>query len=243
MDSRDERLLRSQKRQLVLALFTTCLMAAVLATMAWLNHTRSLSTATEVWVPTLWLDDVHGVDMMDLGEIDTNVAEDNALRRRYVFAVCSNNDESYHLQLAHTNNIGFTFRIYGANEVSAPPAAGYQYVPLNVGGADYYYEYSGDAPLTDGGTTGTAHGETYKRVSENPDAPGETRESIYPAEKVHKDAEAVYWKSGEIRISDSHVDYYVLEVSWTESVTNTKETDMVYLLAQTATDQNVEENA
>ena len=37
MDSRDERLLRSQKRQLVLALFTTCLMAAVLDLTAWLS--------------------------------------------------------------------------------------------------------------------------------------------------------------------------------------------------------------
>ena len=99
----DQRLLRWQKGQLVLALAVTGLLAALWVSLAWLNHTRSLTTATEIHVPTLWINDIHGTNAMNLGEIDVQNTEettsDGKPCRRYVFSVKSNDSNSFRPQL------------------------------------------------------------------------------------------------------------------------------------------------
>lgn len=202
-----------QKRQLILALVTTALLAVVLGTLAWLHYSRALQTITEVHVPSLWLEGPNGqnISTVDLGEIDV---EDGTFSRQYVFAVASNEGNPYFLQLAHTTNIPFTYTIYQASikEQSF------------VTGASVSGEYKNLQDGSDKLAGNKYHVATYGSYK-----------------NVQKNAEPLYWKSAQQVFSQTqkpYISYYVLEVRWgneTEgtNVHNTKETDLIYLMAIT----------
>lgn len=228
----DQRNTRWQKRQLVLALVVSCALIMVLVSLAWLNHTRSLATATRVHVPTLWIDDIHGTNAMNLGEIDVQdvneYTENNRPCRRYVFAVKSNDSNSFRLQLAYTTNIPFTYKLYPAIEYAQERGNCVQ-----VG--TYFYAY-GDPMEPEKKIQ--AHNETYQSVN------SEGNKIVY--KNVHNNAKPTYWISspqtldpgdqaeGSYVTEDSsyYTRYYVLEISWDSSLKNNKETDLVYLLAE-----------
>lgn len=209
-----------QKRQLILALVTTVLLAAVLGTLAWFQYTRKLQTITEVHVPTLWLDNISTVD---LGEIDVENAENGQYRKRYVFAVVSNEGKPFLLQLAHTTNIPFTYTIYNAVESQDVPSGDYE-----AAGGVYY-------------TVGSAVEGGYV----NREDPGLANRDYHVATygeytNVQKNAEPLYWKSDSQAFAQNakpYISYYILEVSWGSgggtNVYNTKETDLIYLMAIT----------
>lgn len=229
----DQRYPQWQKRQLVLALVVSCALAAVLVSLAWLNHTRSLQTATKIHVPALWIDNVRGTNAMNLGEIDVrNPTEytmiDNVKRpcRRYVFSVCSNATApgKFLLQLAYTTNIDFTYRVFAATEFAPDEAITEPGNSITVGG--YRYVYSDDS-LWNGDAVRYPE-KTYARETD-----------VY--DLVHKDADPKYLISEEqdletdpkvVPILGTKVRYYVLEVSWDSNQQNNKETDMVYLMAE-----------
>ena len=48
---------------------------------------------------------------------------------------------------------------------------------------------------------------------------------------VQKNAEPLYWQSYQMDIKRTNPQYFILEVSWDNSIKNNKETDMVYLTA------------
>lgn len=214
-----------QKRQLILALVTTALLAVVLGTLAWFRYTRQLQTVTAINVPSLWLEGANGQDIstVDLGEIDV---EDGTYRRRYVFAVASKDGENYYLQLAHTTNIPFTYTIY---ESSTESSSGTDFE--TVDGTDYFVgkkvtgsylnPSEGDPKLADK----TYHDETYGAYG-----------------NVQKNAEPLYWKSASQSFTQSslpYISYYVLEVNWEgQNIYNTKETDLIYLMAVTAAESS-----
>ena len=228
----DQENTRWQKRQLVLALVVSCALIMVLVSLAWLNHTRSLATATRVHVPTLWIDDIHGTNAMNLGEIDVQNTEettsDGKPCRRYVFSVKSNDSNSFRLQLAYTTNIPFTYTLYPAIEYAQERGSCVQ-----VG--TYFYAY-GDPMAPEKKIQ--AHNETYQSVN------SEGNKIVY--KNVHDNAEPWYWVSkaqtlnskdpaeGNYVTEDSpyYPRYYVLEISWDSSLKNNKETDLVYLLAE-----------
>ena len=228
----DQRNTRWQKRQLVLALVVSCALIMVLVSLAWLNHTRSLATATRVHVPTLWIDNIHGTNAMNLGEIDVQdvneYTENNRPCRRYVFAVKSNDSNSFRLQLAYTTNIPFTYTLYPAIEYAQEQGS---YVQVGT----YFYAY-GD-PMSPEKKI-QAHNETYQSVN------SEGNKIVY--KNVHDNAEPWYWVSkaqtldsgdqteGNYVTKDGsyYTRYYVLEISWDSSLKNNKETDLVYLLAE-----------
>ena len=85
-----------QKRQLILALVTTALLAVVLGSLAWFQYTRKLQTLTEVHVPSLWLEGANrqNIKTVDLGEINV---EGGSFNKRYVFAVASNEKNPFRL--------------------------------------------------------------------------------------------------------------------------------------------------
>lgn len=228
----DQRNTRWQKRQLVLALVVSCALIMVLVSLAWLNHTRSLATATKVHVPTLWIDNIHGTNAMNLGEIDVQdvneYTENNRPCRRYVFAVKSNVAQPFRLQLAYTTNIPFDYTLYQARETGTKDGSCVQ-----VG--TYFYAYG--APMSPERLM-TAHNETYQSVD------SEGNKIVYA--NVHNNAKPTYWISspqtldsgdqteGSYVTEDSpyYTRYYVLEISWDSSLKNNKETDLVYLLAE-----------
>ena len=56
--------------------------------------------------------------------------------------------------------------------------------------------------------------------------------------KVQQSAEPLYWRSdeqetlpGKANANALYVNYYILRISWDETVQNNKETDMIYLMA------------
>ena len=209
-----------QKRQLILALVTTALLAVVLGTLAWLHYSRNLQTITEIHVPSLWLDNISTVD---LGEIDVENAENGQYRKRYVFAVVSNEKSPFLLQLAHTTNIPFTYTIYNAVKSQDEPSGDYEAaggVYFTVGSAveGRYVNW------VDSGLAGNSyHDATYGEYT-----------------NVQKNAEPLYWKSKRQEFTQTakpYISYYVLEVSWGgdqgPNVYNTKETDLIYLMAIT----------
>lgn len=197
-----------QKRQLILALVTTALLAVVLGSLAWFQYTRKLQTLTEVHVPSLWLEGANGqnIKTVDLGEINV---EDGTVSRQYVFAVASNENKPYRLQLAHTTNIPFTYKIYTAGSAG-------NYSPTDEVKGGYKNQNVNTKLATD-----VYHSTTY----------GEYR-------NVQKNAEPLYWKSDKLTFpatetSAPYISYYVLDVSWDKDVYNTKETDLIYLMVMT----------
>ena len=236
----DQRNTRWQKRQLVLALIVSCALMMVLVSLAWLNHTRSLATATKVHVPTLWIDNIHGTNAMNLGEIDVQDVEehttDNRPCRRYVFSVKSNVAKPFRLQLAYTTNIPFAYELYPAIEYTQKNGSCVQ-----VGA--YFYAY-GDPMIPEKCTQ--AHDATYLTTSV--DSEGNATKTVYSEKKVHDMAEPYYWISKEQTLDStdetegSYVTkdgayftrYYVLEISWDGNLKNNKETDLVYLMAERA---------
>ena len=84
----------------------------------------------------------------------------------------------------------------------------------------------------------TAHNETYQSVN------SQGEKTVY--DYVHGNAEPMYWISSPQTLdpgdqteenyvtedSSYYTRYYVLEISWDSSLKNNKETDLVYLLAE-----------
>ena len=211
-----------QKRQLILALVTTALLAVVLGSLAWFQYPRKLQTLTEVHVPSLWLEGANGqnIKTVDLGEINV---EGGSFNKRYVFAVASNEKNPYRLQLAHTTNIDFTYTIYAAQRVETPPSTGdYETV------SGTYYQIG--SPVS---------GKYQNQDSETKLATDVYHSTTYGSYgKVQKNAEPLYWKSDKLTFpatetSAPYISYYVLDVSWDKDVYNTKETDLIYLMVMT----------
>ena len=101
-----------RKRQLILALAVTTLLAVMVGTLAWLNFQRGLQTITRIEMPLLWLKDSEGYDTttINLGNLDVS----SNGRKDIVFAVMATTNTNYILQLAHTTNIPLSYSIYPA---------------------------------------------------------------------------------------------------------------------------------
>lgn len=219
----ENRALSWQKRQLILALVLTAVLAVVLGTLAWLSYNRGLQTVTQVHMPQLTL--LGGADSIpiDLGEIF--IDKENGFRD-YMFSVKSRTDNTkYYLQLAHTTNIPLTYTIYPAERKDTQPNGNY------VQEGDVYFSYSDPLPGA------------YLNLNLNADtklANGDKHEETYGTySNVQKNAEPLYWRSSldnPLQINQSERKYFVLKVSWEEGVANNKETDMIYLTARTLDD-------
>lgn len=214
-----------QKRQLVLALIATAVLAVMVGTLAWLNYNRRLQTATLVDMPNLIIRGPFGSDSVpiELGDIDVTAGENY----RCVFSITASKADAYRLQLAHTTNLPFTYTIYPAVLQSSKPEGKSVYESGN------YYSYStamGGNYLNKDATTGLAITDT-----ENAKSKHEITYGSY--NHVQKNAEPLYWQSNSVAVESANRDYYVLEIHWGPGLTNNKETDMVYLTVETALDE------
>ena len=136
-----------------------------------------------------------------------------------VFCVYSQGaNEKYYLQLAHTTNIGFQYTIYKASVQSD-------------GEISYLgNKYSQDKELA---------GKYLNVDSDSKYATNQYHETTYGNyDKVQQSAEPLYWRSyeqetlpGEANANAPYVNYYILHISWDDTVQNNKETDMIYLMA------------
>lgn len=209
-----------RKRRVIWAVASAALVLLAVPVLAWLYMQRSMETITEIKKPeilSIKAGDMQDIEKLELGTIDISGDQKS---KDVVFCVYSAEaGKSYYLQLAHTTNIGFKYSIYKA---SAPTENGnitylgkqYQQGKLLQGG---YLNLAEDQKHA----TGTYHATTYGKYG-----------------NVQQAAEPLYWKSNarerlleKNTNEEFYVNYYILRISWDETVQNNKETDMIYLMA------------
>ena len=211
-------ILSVRKRRAVISVIIAVLLLLTIPVLAWFYRQRSMETMTQINLPyalRIGAGNTQPIQQLELSNIDVS-------KKKYedvVFCVYSQGGkERYYLQLAHTTNIGFQYTIYKAsvNQGGEISYLGNQYNQgeelagkyLNVDSAEKY-------------ATNQYHKTTYETYDE-----------------VQKSAEPLYWRSanretlpGEANASALYVNYYILHISWDDTVQNNKETDMIYLMA------------
>lgn len=220
MDRREneEKSVRWQKRQLVLALVLATVVAVIMGTLAWLNYERGLITMARMQMPILYLRDEAGSDIsrIDLGSLDIG----STIPTLRVFGVYATADTQYMLQLSHTTNLPLSYKIYQASQ---------SVLDGLTGKVDKFY-YDDKNPITGSQLTDT-HAITFGSYAQ-----------------VQYNAEPVYWQADDARkIKRGETQYYVLEVNWEQSALSDevkrslyKETEMIYVTVATTLDAGTE---
>ena len=207
-----------RKRRAVISVIIAALLLLTIPVLAWFYRQRSMETMTQINLPyalRIGAGNTQPIQQLELSNIDVS-------KKKYedvVFCVYSQGaNEKYYLQLAHTTNIGFQYTIYKAS--------------VNQGGEISYLgnQYS--------------RGEALAGKYLNVDAAGKYATNQYHEityenyDEVQQSAEPLYWRSDkretlpeEANDNALYVNYYILHISWDDTVQNNKETDMIYLMA------------
>ncbi len=211
-----------RKRRAIWAVVSAALVLLAVPVLAWLYMQRSMETITEIKKPeilSIKAGDMQDIEKLELGTIDVSGDQRS---KDVVFCVYSAEaGKKYYLQLAHTTNIGFTYSIYRASMAAKGgdiiTYLGKQYQKGEQLSGKYLN-------LADDGkhATNAYHETTYEKY-----------------DHVQQAAEPLYWKSNgqetlpnkEDANGEFYVNYYILHISWDETVQNNKETDMIYLMA------------
>lgn len=207
-----------RKRRAVISVIIAVLVLLTIPVLAWFFRQRSMETMTQINLPyalRIGAGNTQPIQQLELSNIDVS-------KKKYedvVFCVYSQGaNEKYYLQLAHTTNIGFQYTIYKAsvNQGGEISYLGNQYSQGDVL-AGKYLNVDADSKYA----TAQYHETTYGNY-----------------DKVQQSAEPLYWRSdvketlpGEANANALYVNYYILRISWDDTVQNNKETDMIYLMA------------
>ena len=232
-----KKLRTKEKVKLVIAMVTTVVVLAAVPTLAWFSYQKKMATMAKIDSPAkLSLKAGAGEDIINfkMSGIDTN----DGSSQDFVFCVEGEDISQYHIQLAHTTNINFSYSIYRARETESTGGIPY---PKASGGDPIYYEKVGNA-LSISTVNGTADAYSTRTLGND-----QYEDPSYKAGDIRQRfAEPLYWQTASpILANDENYDefdddesafrnYYVLEVSWGSDVTNDKETDIIYLTAQVA---------
>lgn len=207
-----------RKRRAVISVIIAVLLLLTIPVLAWFYRQRSMETMTQINLPyalRIGAGNTQPIQQLELSNIDVS-------KKKYedvVFCVYSQGEnEKYYLQLAHTTNIGFRYTIYKAS-VQQDGEISYLGNQYSQGDelAGKYLNVDTDGKYA----TNQYHQTTYGGY-----------------DSVQKSAEPLYWRSdeqetlpGKANANALYVNYYILHISWDETVQNNKETDMVYLMA------------
>lgn len=255
--NRFSKLTRKQKIMLIAAVALTLALIVTIPIYAWFYSERKAAEMFKVKYPnSLYINAAHREDrkFFDLDEIDVDeeVNGSRVLSQKYAFSVSGEGTENYTIQLAHTNNNKFTYTIYKAEQMTTPTGAETDHVthpnaedPNDVGDDENLPEnklvFSDDIVAADttlyyktvgNALTGTFLNGTATAATTTPTDPYYIQ--TYGSDtNVHEDSVPVYWQTDITTTIDPNTrrfcDYYILEVSWTASHVNNKETDLVYL--------------
>ena len=255
----------AKKIQVIIASLFSLILLIALPVYAWFVFGGKIEAFTKIKEP----DDLDiraghydAVQYFSLNDIDIEAIADGT-PHRVVFSVSAGDYKiPYQLQLAHTTNIPFKYKIYRAKEypssnIPANPDVIYVSEPLKNQGEDaagytFYYkkktkEVNGEQVLDEvelevknpdsasknnyGRQLALGIGDYYNDTYDDGDAP-----EIY-AVPIYEQSDSITYDS------DSDHDYFILEISWDNTVTdggnfadwnaaaNKKETDMIYLTA------------
>lgn len=232
-DNKDK---KCQMIQLAVSVVVLSVALMVIPTFSWLYYQRNLEARSRVNRPNalaIGAGDARAISELELSDIDTTDGD----YKDIVFCVYSAYQNGYQLQLAHTTNIGFTYTIYPAQKGTSSSAENIQVEYL---GKDYFFSKDTVLPgnyLNQDGEQTTAiknddnlyYKETYDKLEQ----------TGTPYSNVRTNAVPMYWKTTSKQefpetkdeIGD-YINYYVLRIQWNEGIWNNKETDMVYLVAE-----------
>lgn len=215
----------TRKKRVVISVILAFSALLALPVFAWLYMHRSMETITKVNMPNALLigaGDAKPIQQLELSNIDVSGSQKY---KDVVFCVYSTKPGlDYHLQLAHTTNIGFSYEIDKASIETEAANGSIFYL------GDYYRKGDKLAGIylnketTNNYATEAYHEKTYGEYN-----------------NVQVSAEPLYWKTtnqeklpNEMQTPDengNYVNYYILHITWDETVQNNKETDMIYIMA------------
>ncbi|MCR5461069.1 MAG: hypothetical protein K6F51_14440 [Acetatifactor sp.] len=245
--------------ELVLSILCTVFLLVIFPAFAWFSYVNRMETMTKIKEPDnldIKAGNFDQIINFEIRDVDIEKMVETGVSEYRVFSVSAGDYMiSYYLQLAHTTNIPFTYKIYRAtrlDEAGDGSGVTVQYHPLD--NADAVTEYQFDPAvdeitltLKNGDASNESHfGRTlamrgedtyYKRTYAENDDP-----EIY--------AVPLYYESERIiptqKEKGDH-DYFVLEIGWAGSpsdetgfkewnkAVNNKETDIVLLTASRST--------
>lgn len=226
MKKADKKKWSTKKTWAVTAIAMALLALLIVPVFGWMYMERSMETMTKINIPyalKLGAGNTRPIQELELSNIDVSGEQKY---KDIVFCVYSSQENrEYDLQLAHTSNIGFTYNIYHASKDEN-------------GSVNYLKEnYSQGADLK-GSYLNKQDGSKY--------ATERFHETTYDSyNSVQISAEPLYWKTTDKQILNEknrasttidkdtyYVDYYILRISWDDTVQNNKETDMIYIMAK-----------
>lgn len=114
------------KIQLVLAFLLTIALIATFPTYAWFNHRKQIAELQKIKTPDLLFISAaytEDVKYFEIPSIDVADESNTKHRRIFPFAVAGEYVAEFTLQLAHTTNIPFTYKIYEADYYTTESAA------------------------------------------------------------------------------------------------------------------------
>lgn len=198
---------------------------------AWFVNQNNITTLMQVTEPSpIAIRGPHGeaLSALDMSYTDDDKHGDTVTIRRVVSV--SSNEKKHKLEIVHTTNLkGLAFKVYAAQENAAGSNS------VNAG--NYTYTYNADNPIAGKYINEGSSTADYKYANDSKHA---FNFDQYGNVQAH--AEPIYWladgeQNGILRDTDNdsvasmYLNYYVIEISWTET---TKETDIFYLLVKNA---------
>lgn len=228
MSNIDKNTNKYKKILIIIIISFFILMIIPISVFAWFSNKRHLTTMTKVSSPAIiniGAGNKENCKYIDLSGIDV---EGDKTSKDFVFCVHSTaTSGKYKIQLAHTTNIAFNYKIFPAKVVDKTGETVVKY-HSKLKNEDLYYEKISDEIV--GNYINMDSDSQIANDSKHTDTYGNYS-------NVQKNAEPLYWQPDNAIIvddtnSEGFIDYYVLEVSWDKTkVKNDKETDMVYITA------------
>ena len=249
----DKQNIDDKKKSRAKKLYISSVIALILAiialigvTLAWFFNRRELDTLT--WIKTPIRLDIrsgndHDIAYLDLGSIDANT-QDRTIER--VFCVYGEPVDIYSLQLSYTTNIAFYYDIYRADYAPDSGNVVFTYTDKDGDHTERFSYESNATPVIQAKPL-TAMDATEIAAHQSHTLSYGDEKGLNPVDKgkVQSNAEPLYWlasenglnvlnpknvKENEATGSAYFCDYYVIKIHWDkDTVTNDKETDMIYL--------------
>ena len=241
-----------KKTILLITLAATGLILVGVIVYAWFFYKRQLDTLTWIKTPIrleIGSGNNHDIAYLDMGSIDADTTERSM---NYVFCVYGEPIDMYSLQLAYTTNIPFYYEVYRAQLSTSGQTTSDNMVNVPFTYTDnsgehtenFTYDKSSTPVISAMPLSKMNEAEIKKHQSHNLSYGDENGQNAVDSSKVQKNAEPLYWLASENNLDmlnprnkgtnafggDCFCDYFILRVHWVENtVSNDKETDMVYL--------------
>lgn len=237
---------KAQKIQAVAAAFITGALVIAIPAYAWFTFSSKAETMAKIQEPNkldIRAGDAEDVQYFELNDINIeSITPDQP--KCYVFCVVTESAKTYYdIQIAHTTNIPFSYKLYRAEEGQSTDPNVVEYTTHTTPSQKIYYKRKGEALELEklnedngyaGRKLGPKNDEYYNLVY------GKDAKGITDAPEIY--AVAKYEQVKELDTWDPEHDFYILELGIEDSTTvegfkkwnaaeNNKETDIIYITA------------